>query len=256
MGTVAVIQARMDSARLPGKVMKPILGRPMLWHIVQRVSQVTAIDQVVVATTARPADTPILKLCEESGCAVYCGSVQDVLDRFYQVARRFSADTIIRITADCPFVDPQVIANLSAFYIDGDYDHAGVVTGAGALFDNGGHFPDGLDAECFSFATLEYAWKHATHSSDREHVTPYIWQRPDRFRLGKFSSEKDYSRYRWTVDTEADLRLARRVYEALHREDKPFVMADILAYLRDQPQLTLHNRHLIGEEGYSQIWTK
>ena len=251
---VAIIQARMSSARLPGKVLKPILGRSMLWHIVQRVAGTPGVEEVVVATSERPADDPIQEFCEESGCPLFRGSEHDVLDRFYQTAARFNADPVIRITADCPFVDPEVVGHLLRLYRTGRYDHVGVATGAGALFLEGGRFPDGLDAECFSFPALEWAWKKATDPSDREHVTPPIWQDPGRFQLGALLSKKDYSHLRWTVDHPTDFHLVSKIYEALYQEDKLFLMKDILRYLQEHPDLAASNQSSIGKEGYQQVW--
>jgi spore coat polysaccharide biosynthesis protein SpsF len=178
-----------------------------------------------------------------------------VLDRFYQAAVFYKADPVIRITGDCPFLDPDVVERLIAFYSTGDYDHTGVAAGAGALRLEGGRFPDGLDAECFSFASLERAWREAAHPLDREHVTPYIWRNRHLFRCALLASQKDYSDLRWTVDNEEDFTLVSRVYEALYDERKPFLMADILQYLSDNPDLAESNRHFIGKERYAEIWS-
>lgn len=254
MRIVAIIQARMGSTRLPGKVLKPILGRPMLWHIVQRVRWVTGVVEVVVATSDQPGDNPIQRFCREYGIASFAGSENDVLDRFYHTAVKYEGDPLIRITGDCPFVDPGVVGRLLELYGTGRYDHVGVATGAGAIFLDGGRFPDGLDAECFSFAVLERAWRGATEPSDREHVTPYMWRAPGQFRVGTLKSEKDYSHLRWTVDNESDFQLVSQAYEALYQEDKPFLMADILRYLASHPELAEINESFVGQEGYLEVW--
>ena len=254
MRPVSIIQARMGSTRLPGKVLKPILGRPMLWYIVQRVRWAPDVVEVVVATSDQPGDEPIRRFCQEHDIALFAGSENDVLDRFYRAAVQYAGDPLIRITGDCPFVDPKVVGCLLELYKIGDYDHVGVATGAGAVFLDGGRFPDGLDAECFSFATLERAWRETTEPSDREHVTPYVWRVPGRFRLGVLKAERDYFHLRWTVDTEADFGLVSQVYEALYREDKPFLMADILRYLAGNPELAAINESFIGQEGYLEVW--
>jgi spore coat polysaccharide biosynthesis protein SpsF len=129
-----------------------------------------------------------------------------------------------------------------------------VATGAGAVFLEGGRFPDGLDAECLSFSALERAWHEATAPSDREHVTSFIWRASSRFRLGTLKSDRDYSHLRWTVDNEADFKLVSHVYEALYREDEPFLMADILRYLTRHPDLAAMNKEFIGREGYLELW--
>lgn len=254
MRPVAIIQARMGSTRLPGKVLKSIQGRPMLWYIVQRMRWVPSVIEVVVATSDQLGDKPIQRFCQEHGIALFVGSEDDVLDRFYQAAIRYRGDPLIRITADCPFVDPELVGRLLELYRSGRYDHVSVATGAGALFLDDGRFPDGLDAECFSFEALERAWREATEPSDREHVTPYIWRVPRRFQLGMLKAERDYSDLRWTVDSEADFQLVSQVYEALFREDKPFLMADILNYLAQHPELARMNQDLIGKEGYRELW--
>jgi spore coat polysaccharide biosynthesis protein SpsF len=250
----AIIQARMGSTRLPGKVLKPILGRPMLWYVVQRVRWAPGVTEVVVATSDQPNDEPVRSFCEENGIAVFAGSESDVLDRFYQAAVQYAGDPLIRVTGDCPFVDPQLIGRVLELFATGEYDHVGVATGAGTIFLEGGRFPDGLDAECFRFTALERAWREATELSDREHVTPYIWRVPGRFRLGLLKAEEDYSQLRWTVDNEADFALVAQAYEALYREDRPFLMADILRYLAEHPELAATNQAFIGQEGYLEVW--
>ena len=255
MNPTAIIQARLGSTRLPGKVLRPIQGQPMLWHIVRRVRHTPGLAQVVVATSDQAGDAPIRAFCAEAGIPCFAGSEQDVLDRFYQAAVEYGGDPVIRITGDCPLVDPQVIGRVLALYGTGDYDHVGVATGAGALFLDGGRFPDGLDAECFSHAALEHAWREASRPSDREHVTPYLWRQPDQFRLGVLKSPADYSRLRWTVDNAIDFQLISRLYEALDRADTIFHMDDILAYLQAHPELTSLNQDLIGQEGYQALWT-
>lgn len=254
MGSVAIIQARMGSTRLPGKVMKTILGKPMLWHIVRRLKLVQGLDDVVVATSDQTVDEPICSFCRDAGIPCFTGSESDVLDRFYRTAIQFTADPVIRITGDCPFVDPAVVGKLLSLYANKEYDHLGVATGAGALFLDGGRFPDGLDAECFSFAALEKAWQEAVHPLDREHVTPYIWRNKDLFRCGLLKSDQDYSQLRWTVDNEADFKLVSSVYENLYREDTVFLLEDILEFVANHPDISAMNRDFIGKEGYLQVW--
>ena len=254
MRPVAVIQARMGSTRLPGKVLRPILGKPMLWHIVRRLKCAQGLLDAVVATSDQPGDEPIRGFCRENAIPCFAGSERDVLDRFYRAAKRFGGDPLIRITGDCPFVDPVLVGKLLERYRGGGYDHVAVATGAGALFLKGGRYPDGLDAECFSFSSLERAWREATEESDREHVTPYIWRNKSLFRCGHLTSERDYSDLRWTVDNEEDFGPVERIYEALYSEERPFSMNDILAYLSGHPELSSANRGFIGKEGYRELW--
>ena len=254
MRTVAIIQARMGSTRLPGKVLLPIMGKPMLWHIVHRMQTARRIEAIVVATSTNPADNKIADFAGQHGLLCFRGSEHDVLDRYYQAAKEFRADSVVRITGDCPLVDPELVSCLIEMYEQGSYDHVGIAAGAGAIFMDGGRFPDGLDAECFRFAALERAWREATEAGDREHVTPYLWRVAGRFRTGLLKAERDYSHLRWTVDTEADLCLVRQVYEALYTEGRIFLMADVLSFLDNHPDLGTANEGLIGKEGYMQVW--
>ena len=254
MTTVAIIQARMGSSRLPGKVLRPLLGYPMLGHIVRRVGAANRIDQVVVATSTLPGDEPLREFCRQAGIAFFAGSESDVLDRFYQTGRLHRADQVVRITADCPLADPRLIDQVIALREAGNLDHIGIAAGAGAAKLEGGRFPAGLDAECLRFAALEAAWTEATAPTDREHVTPFIWRQPERFRLGVHKSECDLSHLRWTVDYEEDFALVAEIYAALHREDTIFGMADVLAYLESRPELAARNAHRIGSANHVKIW--
>ena len=256
MKPIAIIQARMGSTRLPGKVLKPILGRPMLWHIVQRLRFVSDLTEVVVATSERPANDAIRQFCMEEKIHVFSGSESDVLDRFYQAALLYEGDPLIRITGDCPFVDPQLLTDLLNLYRSAEADHVGVATGAGAIHLDGERFPDGLDAECIRFSALEKAWKEAIEEPDREHVTPYIWRNKHIFRCEILKSPKDYSALRWTVDNEADFLLVSKVYENLYRDDEPFLMNDILNYLARHPEIVALNEAFIGQEGYQALWNE
>lgn len=244
----------MGSTRLPGKILKPLVGRPMLWHIVTRVRSVKAIAEVVVATSIEARDQAIRDFCAEHAIQCFSGSEHDVLDRFYQATLAHKGDPVLRITADCPLADPGVIARVIAMYQTGAFDHVAVATGAGALYEEGGRFPDGLDAECFSFAALRRAWTEATAAADREHVTPYIWRVPGRFRLGMVRPTADYSALRWTVDNAHDLELIQRIYGALYYEGQVFDMNDVLQLLERHPELALVNQSSIGHEGYRELW--
>lgn len=252
--TTAIVQARMGSSRLPGKVLRPLAGRPMLGRIVDRVRACPAVATVVVATSDREGDEPIRQLCAAERIDCFAGSELDVLDRFYRAAVMYRGDPLIRITADCPLVDPELLGKLVALFGEGGYDHVGVATGAGALFLGQGRYPDGLDAECFSFAAIERAAREATSPPDREHVTPYIWRHKDRFRCGQLTSPVDYSQMRWTVDTEADFELMARIYEALQLDSRPFGMKDVLRYLAAHPKLAATNEAFVGKEGYLKVW--
>lgn len=238
---VAILQARMSSTRLPGKVMKPILGRPMLARQVERLRRCAALDELVVATSDQPDDAPIAALCAQDGVACFRGSLADVLDRFTRCAREHGADHVVRLTGDCPLTDPAMVDELVRFYLAGDFDYAANCRPP--------TLPDGLDAEVFTAAALEEAWREARDPFEREHVVPYIIRRPERFRMGNWAWPEDLSGLRWTVDEPEDLAFATRVYEALYPAKPDFGFADVLALLAERPELADVNRRFTRNEG-------
>jgi spore coat polysaccharide biosynthesis protein SpsF len=160
------------------------------------------------------------------------------------------------LTADCPLADPDLIGRLAAAFGEGGFDHMSVATGAGSIHETKPRFPDGLDAEIFSFAALDRAWREATKQADREHVTPYIWRNADMFRLGKLFSEVDHSHVRLTVDRPEDFELIAQVYAALYKPERHFILKDVLDFLAKNPRLTSMNESGIGHEGYEKLWNK
>ena len=238
---LALIQARMGSSRFPGKVLQDLAGRPMLWHVVHRVRGAKSVDQVVIATTDREVDDPIAKFCEREGIGCFRGNEQDVLDRFYQAAKANDADVVVRITADCPLVDPEVIDKVLSRFAQGDCDYACNVMRY--------TYPDGLDTEVFSFAALEKAWREADKPSEREHVTPYL--RTGKFRTANVESEIPVSpeKFRWTVDHPADLEFVRRVYAAFSKNGK-FGFRRVFDLLKERPDLATIQAETITNEGY------
>jgi spore coat polysaccharide biosynthesis protein SpsF len=253
MKTVAIIQARMGSNRLPGKVLKSILGRPMLWHIVQRVRAVPSIAEVVVAVPDNPANEVLRLFCADNQIALFAGSETDVLDRYYRAAQQFKADPILRITADCPMADPQLIEQLIQRYESGGYDHIGVASGAGAQLINKGRFPHGLDAECFGFSALDRAWHEATDPRDREHVTRYIWNNKEIFHCSVLTADVVYPKLRLTVDHPEDFELVTKIYESLYNEGRPFELSDVMKFLEKNPGLVDLNRKWTEAENYSAV---
>lgn len=237
---VAIIQARMGSTRLPGKVLKDICGKPMLWYVIERVKRAKLINEIVVATTTNVEDDEIIKIAEQCGVKTFRGSKDDVLDRYYQAAKEFEADIIVRITADCPLIDSEIIDKTVEFFLKGDFDYVSNTVKP--------TFPDGLDVEVFSFGALKEAWENATKLSEREHVTPYIRRNPEKFKIGSFEAEHDLSHLRWTVDREEDLRFVREVYKRIGKEI--FHMQDVLELLRKHPELAEINRGIKRNEGY------
>lgn len=241
MRTVAIIQARMASTRLPGKILLDLAGRPLLERVVLRAKKARQVDMVVVATTESPGDDKTVEECRRMGVASFRGSEVDVLDRFYRAAGAFDAGAIVRLTADCPLLDPQVIDRVVGIFHSGDFDYV-----SNTLEPT---YPDGLDTEVFSRAALEQAWREAALSSEREHVTPYIWKHPELFRLANVRNDPDLHEMRWTVDEPEDLELARRIYENFDAESV-FAMQDIVALLQRNPALRGINSGFERNEGY------
>ncbi len=254
MKTVLIIQARMGSTRLPGKVLRPLQGKPMLGHMVERIAHANTVDQVVVATSDLPGDRVIRDFCASQRIACYAGSESHVLDRFYQAARLHKAERIIRVTADCPLVDPRLIDQLVAFSAARELDHGSIATGAAAAFLNEGKYPNGYDAECVKFDALAQAWSEATLDSDKEHVTPFLWRQPERFRVEAMKAPQAIPHYRLTVDYEEDFALVEAIYDALYQTEHPFSLQQVLDFLASRPDLAALNARHIGQEGYASVW--
>lgn len=242
MKLVAVLQARCSSRRLPGKVMKPILGKPMLLRQIERLHRVRRLDGLIVATSADPSDDLLAAACMAEGIDCFRGSLDDVLDRFYRAALSCRATDVVRLTGDCPLADPAVID-----HVIGRYREAGVDYASNALVPS---YPDGLDAEVFRFAALEAAWKEAALPSEREHVTPFLYNHPERFRILPVIAEHDRSALRWTVDNPEDFALVSAIYEALYPLKPDFAMADIIRLMEQRPELAQINRHIGRNEGF------
>lgn len=241
MSVHAFVQARLGSTRLPGKSIAAIAGRPALVWIVERVARTPGVDHVAVLTSAAPGDAPLRALCAQHAITCMTGSEDDVLQRFADATRALGPDTVVRITADCPLVDPQVIGRLVALYNAGDeLDHCAVATGAMAPAPGLRRYPDGLDAEVVRASTLLRAAASATDPYEREHVTPHIWRRPDEFRLGLLQAPQDWGEERWTVDHAADLQFVRAVYERVG-DPALFGVRDVLAILDGEPELRAIN---------------
>ncbi len=229
---VAIIQARMGSSRLPGKVLKDIGGEPMLFRVVVRARRAQTIGRVVVATTTDPGDNPLADFCREQGFPCYRGDPHDVLDRYYQTARAFDAVTIVRLTADCPVIDPGEIDRTVGAFRD-----AGVDFAANRLPPPWKRTtPIGLDTEVVTFQALARTWREADEKYQREHVMPYLYDKKGRFRILLVDHEPDYGHFRWTVDTPEDLTLLRRIY-AHFGDGDDFYFQDVLRLMAEQPTL-------------------
>ena len=252
--TLAIIQARMGSSRLPGKVLLDIGGEPMLVRVAERARRAATLSGVMVATTDDPSDDLVVKLCRERGYAVYRGSAQDVLDRYHQSAHGQNADVVVRLTGDCPVIDPLVIdRTVEAFFgkvkpLDEVLSHRGSLADpppAEGPFDFAANrlpppfhrtYPIGLDVEVCSASVLDYAWKHATEKHQREHVMPYLYDMDGRFNVLLVNHESDLGSLRWTVDTAEDLELLRRVYAHFGNHDD-FSWLDVLDLWKKKPGL-------------------
>ena len=240
--TAAILQARMGSTRLPGKVMKIVLGKPLLWQEIARLRRTPLLRKVIVATTENQADDIVVSLAQRMRIPYFRGSEDDVLDRYYQAAKTFGVSTVVRITGDCPLIDPAVVNDTIRFFRSRKFDYVSNV--------NPPTFPDGMDAEVFSFRALRKAWREASLPSEREHVTSFIWKHPRRFKIGNFASPKSYAHIRLTVDDPKDLILVKKIFYRLYPRKRFFTLQDIVQLLEAQPGLLKINAGTRRNEGY------
>ncbi|NTV02681.1 MAG: NTP transferase domain-containing protein [Chlorobiaceae bacterium] len=240
MNIVAIIQARMSSSRLPGKVLMPLAGKPVLWHVVNRIRACKSIGKIVLATSTDSSDDAIEAWCDMNDVFCYRGSLQDVLDRYYQAATFYGADAVVRITADCPAIDPGIVDEVVTGFIEGHYDYYGL----------GGEFPDGLDCTIFAFNALEKAWTEAKLDSEREHVGPYIENHPELFRNGAFYKFMGLGHHRWTLDEPSDYAFLQEIFSRLFQEGRQFSSGDVLELLEKVPELLKINDSITRNEGY------
>jgi spore coat polysaccharide biosynthesis protein SpsF len=243
MKVVAIVQARIASTRLPGKVLRELEGRPMIEHVLERAGAIEGVDEVCLATTDSSVDDPLVDLVERAGRAtVFRGSEDDVLSRYAAAARVTRADVVVRVTADCPLLSPDVSSTVvRALLDDPACDYA-----SNTLKRT---YPRGLDTEVFAVGALEDAHRNADDPWEREHVTPYLYLNPKRFKLRQVVDREDHSSHRWTVDTPEDFELVRRIYGELWREDVPFFeYADVLACLASHPDWVSINQHVAQKQ--------
>lgn len=228
---VAIIQARMASSRLPGKVLLDLGGQPNLQWMINRVRRAKLVDEVVLATTVDPSDDPVAAFCEAQGVPYYRGDMHDVLDRYYQAAQIHKADIIVRLTGDCPLIDPTLLdSNLQAFL-----DAQPPLDFAANRFPGDRTVPIGLDTEICTMAGLIRTWNEADQKYQREHVMPYFYDEPDRFNIQHLTYEIDYGDYRWTLDTPEDLILLREIVK--HFKDDTFSWLDVIRLVQDKPEI-------------------
>jgi len=235
MKIVAIIQARMGSTRLPGKVLMDLAGETVLARVIGRTRLSTLIDNVEIATTLSLTDEKIVEEAKRLSVPVFRGSEEDVLDRYWQASQKCAAEVVVRITADCPLIDPVLIDKIIRTFLDQEADYA----------SNGisPTYPRGLDVEVFSVRALEKAWKNAGKPYEREHVTPYFYEHPEIFRLASFVSNNNCSQHRWTLDTPEDLELIRAIYSHFAGKNY-FGWQEILQLIKQQPALAAINAHI------------
>ena len=238
MHIVAIVQARMGSTRLPGKILLDIEGKPMLWHVVNRLSYSKLINEIVIATTNDKKDDETANFCKDNRSYCYRGNQEDVLDRYYQAAKIHSADIVIRITSDCPLIDPAITDEVASYYLD-NQENVDYVSNTIKRT-----YPRGMGTEVISFKALEKCWQEAKKKHQREHVTPYIYEHPEIFNLSNIENKRDLSDLRLTVDEEKDLELIRKIYAKLYKESDIFFMEDIIKLFENNPYLRGINREV------------
>lgn len=242
---VTIIQARTGSTRLPNKVMLSICGKPLLLRMIERVMKARLSGNIVIATSTNKEDDPIEELCYKEKLNCFRGHPTDLLDRHYFAAKKFNADAVAKIPSDCPLVDPKIIDIVYKYFLDHYYDFVSNLHPA--------TYPDGNDVEIMSFGTLETAWNEANKDFEREHTTPFIWERPEKFKIGniKWKTGLDYSSsHRWTIDYEEDYIFIRTVYDELYYKNPNFDVQDILRLIEKKPFIGEINRKYAGKYWY------
>jgi len=229
----AIIQARVASTRLYNKIFAPLSGKPLIWHVVNRLGWSKTITRTIVATTTNPVDDALEKWCRESSVDFFRGSEEDVLSRYYGAAKKTGADVIVRITSDDPFKDPQIIDAVVDMFKKNRLDFA--------YNNKPPTFPEGLDVEVFSMAALEKAHAETRDIFEREHVTQYFYRNSSMFRQMNLANKTDLSHLRWTIDTAKDLGMARAVYDKLYKEGGIFLMDDVLKLIERYPEIAAIN---------------
>jgi spore coat polysaccharide biosynthesis protein SpsF len=229
----------MGSTRFPGKVLQDIAGKPMLWHVIDRVQHARRINGIVLATTTLPEDELIVQFAKEYNFPVFRGSAEDVLDRFYQAAKEKQGQYIVRVCGDSPLIDPEIIDKLIQYYAQEKYDYV----------NNWKVYPEGVHAEVFSFEIMEQAWKEAKKASEREHVTPFLYNNPQRFKTGNLNTDTPFPPIRLVVDHPCDIEVVRAVYARLWK-GKVFHLKDICGLYAKEPEIFTANSDIPKLEGY------
>ena len=236
-----ILQARVSSTRLPGKVLKPIIGKAMLAHQIARVQRAKLVDKIIIATSEDRSDDAIAQLCEHLSIPCFRGNLLDVLDRFYQASLAFPSDAIVRLTGDCPLIDSEIIDEVIDTHLNGSNNYTSNFEPAS--------FPDGLDVEVFNSSVLKTTWTNAKKPSEREHVTLFIRNHPELFSCGSVQHDTDLSNLRWTVDEKEDFIFVEQIYQALYGTNPAFTFNDILHYLEQYPDVAKINQSFTRNEG-------
>ena len=235
-----IVQARMTSTRLPGKVLMPIEGKPVLSYLFHQIKFIKQLNNVVLATTINKEDDPVVKFAEENGIKYFRGSEHDVLGRYYLAASALNARHVMRITADCPLIDPVICSQIISHYLNGNVD----------IVHTGQSFAEGLDCEVFSFDSLEKAHKSAKKISEREHVTLFIYQHPELFEKLTVENETDYSDLRFTIDEKQDFQVVEAIIKGIENKDgQPIKFEAVKQFLLNHPEIVQLNSSIIRNEG-------
>lgn len=242
MKTTVIIQARMGSTRLPGKVMLDLAGKPILSHVIDRCKAISLVDEVVIATTTSSMDDTIVDLAHTENVGIYRGSETNVLQRYYEAAKASRSDIVVRVTSDCPLLDPDISSKVVRCFREStllDYCSNTIQR----------TFPQGLDTEVFSMQALEKSYYNANKAYEQEHVTPYIYQNPNLFKMVQLCvKDKDYSSYRWTVDTPDDYELIKIVYDRLYLPHEIFTYGQVLELFEREHHLANINSHIVQKK--------
>jgi len=245
MKIVAVIQARLGSTRFPGKVFADLSGKPLIWHVIERIKFSKFINEIVLATTTNPIDNELAEWAQKNDIKCFRGSENNVLERFYFAAKKYDATVVVRITADDPFKDPKIIDSVITMLVNNNLQFA--------YNNNPPTFPEGLDTEVFLFSSLERAYKESNDDFEKEHVTQYFYRHPELFKQENIFNHTNLSYLRWTIDTEMDYKMVKKIYSELYLDGKIFYFQDIISFLNKHPEISKININVERSEMYKNL---
>jgi len=236
MKILAIVQARMGSTRLPDKVLADIESKPMVWHVIERLKCSEKLDDIVLAIPIGEKDNILEKFARKNNIKYFRGSEKNVLSRYYETAKKFEADIVLRITADCPLIDSKIVDLIIKKHLYANADYTSNVLKR--------TYPKGLDVEVISFEALEKSFQEAQTQADKEHVTLYVRNHPERFKRINVENNKNLSDFRWCVDEEKDLKFVREIYKKLYQKENIFFMQEIVNFLKKEPELVKTNKEI------------